>query len=231
VSGAIVVATVGSLAEARQRAVDEWPRGPHAAPRRAIIAAMQPMPPPARAVLDFWFGAPPHAARAEWFRKDDAFDATIRTRFGGAIDEALAGRLQDWDATPAGALARVLLLDQFTRNAFRGTPRAFAGDALALAAVRAMVARGDDRALAPLERVFVYLPFEHAEDAAMQRESLRLFEALAPLLPPGDPTLDYARRHAAVIERFGRFPHRNTILGRASTAEETAFLREPGSSF
>lgn len=184
-----------------------------------------------RQVLDFWFGATPGVARPEWFRKDEAFDASIRERFGALIEAALAGGLRDWDATPQGALARVLLLDQFTRNSFRGTARAFAGDALALQAARAMLQRGDDRALALLERVFVYLPFEHAEDRAAQRESVRLFEALASEHPSSADFADYARRHAVVIERFGRFPHRNAVLGRASTDEEHAFLREPGSSF
>jgi uncharacterized protein (DUF924 family) len=185
----------------------------------------------AHEVLGFWFGAAPGVARAEWFRKDDAFDAAIRARFGSAVEAALEGACRDWDATPAGALARVLLLDQFTRNIFRGTPRAFAGDTLALDAARSMRRRGDDLALPPLQRVFAYLPFEHAEDAQAQRESVRLFEALAREDPSTEGFADYARRHAVVIERFGRFPHRNAILGRASTDEESAFLREPGSSF
>jgi uncharacterized protein (DUF924 family) len=185
----------------------------------------------AEAVLDFWFGAEPGVARAEWFRKDAAFDADIRERFGAAVEAALQGAHRDWDATPEGALARVLLLDQFTRNAFRGTPRAFAGDALALDAARAMRARGDDRALAPLQRVFAYLPFEHAEDAGAQRESVQLFEALAREDPSAEGYADYARRHAVVIERFGRFPHRNAVLGRASSSAESAYLSEPGSGF
>jgi uncharacterized protein (DUF924 family) len=176
-------------------------------------------------VIAFWFGDA-EVPRPEWFRKDEAFDASIRERFGTTIETALGGGLRDWDASPDGALARVLVLDQFTRNAFRGTPRAFAGDALALAAAQAMVARGDDQHLALLRRVFVYLPFEHAESMAMQRESLRLMATL------GRPDYDdYARRHAAVIERFGRFPHRNAILGRESSPEEIAFLEQPGSSF
>ena len=182
-------------------------------------------------ILDFWFGPGPEAARPEWFRKDDAFDATIRARFGATVESALQGAHRDWDATPAGALARVLLLDQFTRNIFRGTPRAFAGDGLALDAARAMQQRGDDLALPPLRRVFAYLPFEHAEDAAAQRESVRLFEALAQEHPATADFADYARRHAVVIERFGRFPHRNAVLGRASSDEESEFLRQPGSSF
>lgn len=189
-----------------------------------------PMDPRAAEVLDFWFGAD-ETARAEWFRKDAAFDALIHERFGALVGQALAGGLADWDRAADTALARVLLLDQFTRNIFRGTSRAFDGDAQALALARSMVARGADQALPPLRRVFVYLPFEHAEDAGAQRESLRLFGALAAAHPALASYEDYARRHAVVIERFGRFPHRNAVLGRASTPEEVAFLREPGSSF
>jgi uncharacterized protein (DUF924 family) len=179
----------------------------------------------AAAVLDFWFGDT-EVARPEWFRKDAQFDALIRARFGAAVERALQGAFLEWDATPEGALARVILLDQFTRNIFRGTPRAFAGDALALDAARAMVARGDDLRLPALRRQFVYLPFEHSEDIAMQRESLRLFAALN----LGDLE-EWARKHAVIVERFGRFPHRNAILGRESTAEEIEFLRQPGSGF
>lgn len=187
----------------------------------------------AQTVLDFWFGAPPSATpRTEWFRKDPAFDATIRARFGALVETALAGGLRDWDATPQGALARIVVLDQFPRNMHRDTPRAFAGDTLALAAAQALVARGDDRRLAPLERWFAYLPFEHAEDLAMQHESLRLFGALADESPAvGGHALLWARKHFDVIVRFGRYPHRNAVLGRPSTPEEVAFLREPGSSF
>jgi uncharacterized protein (DUF924 family) len=186
--------------------------------------------PRVREVSGFWFGAPPHAVRAEWFRKDPAFDATIRTRFGAAIDAALGGALDGWRGAPDGALAFVLLLDQFTRNAFRDTPRAFSGDPRALAAALAAVDAGFDRALDPYERWFLYLPFEHAEDLAMQQRSVALFTRLkddAGLAAP----LEWAEKHAAVVRRFGRYPHRNAILGRASTAEEIAFLQQPGSSF
>jgi uncharacterized protein (DUF924 family) len=185
---------------------------------------------PAAAVLDFWF-AGRAVRREEWFRKDAAFDALIAERFGALVEHALQGGLAAWTQPPTDALAQLIVLDQFTRNIFRDTPRAFAGDALALAAARAMVARGDDLTLPPLQRVFVYLPFEHAEDRAMQHESLRLFAALT----AADASLadfeDYARRHADVIARFGRFPHRNALLGRESTAEELAFLELPGSRF
>lgn len=192
--------------------------------------ATDPLPAGAREVLDFWFG-PADGARAEWFRKDPAFDALIAQRFGARVEAALRGELREWHGSPDGALARIVLLDQFTRNIFRATPRAFAGDPLALAAARDMVARGDDQRLPPWRRVFAYLPFEHAEDLAAQQESVRLFKALAQAAPGFDETLDYALRHQVIIERFGRFPHRNDVLGRPSSAAEIAFLREPGSRF
>ena len=182
------------------------------------------------AVLDFWFGTDDQA-RAEWFRKDEAFDRLIADRFGALVERALAGELREWDAKPASALARILLLDQFTRNIFRGTPRAFAGDPRALAAARSLVASGGDTALPPLRRSFVYLPFEHAEDLQAQHEAVRLFSALEASAPQATGMLEYALRHRDIIARFGRFPHRNAILGRESTPEEIAFLREPGSSF
>jgi uncharacterized protein (DUF924 family) len=181
-------------------------------------------------VLDFWFGPPPHSSREAWFRKDLAFDAVIRDRFGDAVAAALAGGFVDWSATPHGALARVLLLDQFPRNIYRDTPQAFAGDTLALAAAEDSVARGFDRHLDFFERWFLYLPFEHSEDWGMQKRSLELFGQLAAETGNGGP-LEWAEKHAAVVRRFGRYPHRNAILGRESTPEELAFLAEPGSSF
>jgi len=187
-------------------------------------------------VLDFWFGAPGSLdagkPRREWFVKQDAFDAIVRGRFGATIEQALAGGLREWDDEgPQGALARILVLDQFTRNAHRDTPTAFAGDALALAAARRLVDSGADRQLPPLQRAFAYMPFEHAEDAYMQERAVELFGVLAAEQPGFDEMLDYAHRHRGVIARFGRFPHRNAILGRASTPEETEFLRQPGSRF
>lgn len=186
----------------------------------------------AHEVLRFWFG--PDLAdeeRAEWFRKDPAFDDEIRRRFGARVDEALAGGLAVWETTPWGGLARALLLDQFTRNIFRGSGKSFAGDALALALAQRLVARGDDRLLPGAMRGFVYLPYEHSEDLAMQRESLRLFAGLAAAAPRFASGLEWAKKHEVIIERFGRFPHRNALLARESTAAELAFLREPGSSF
>lgn len=193
--------------------------------------------PAAAAVLDFWFGPPGDAGhgrpRAEWFRKDAAFDAEIDRRFGALVERALAGALDAW-ADPADAptaLARLILLDQFPRNLFRGQARAFAGDARALAGAQALVASGGDRRLLGVQRQFVYLPFEHAEDLDHQRTALRLFGQLAADEPALADLVVWAQRHHDIVARFGRFPHRNAALGRASSAEELAFLQTPGSSF
>ena len=189
----------------------------------------------AQAVLDFWFLAPDNPghgqSRAEWFRKDDAFDAQIRERFGALIDTAIDGGLRDWAAPPRGALALILVLDQFTRNVYRDTPRAFAGDAQALELAIALTQDGQDQQLEPTLRAFVYMPFEHAEDLAMQSRAVELFQLLTQSREGFESMLDYAQRHQEVIARFGRFPHRNAILGRDSTPEELAFLQQPGSRF
>jgi uncharacterized protein (DUF924 family) len=197
----------------------------------------------AQSIVDFWFvpragesGAgnamPPgeRVTRDVWFRKDDAFDAEIRERFGVALAAGLAGAFGHWCREPLGCLARVILLDQFTRNAFRGTPRAFAGDPGALATAEDALERAFDRSLAPQERWFLYMPFVHSESLARQERGVALFEALAGETGLDEP-LPWAIRHRDVIRRFGRFPHRNEILGRASTPEEIAFLQEPGSRF
>ena len=191
--------------------------------------------PQALAVLDFWFGAPDSPdyghKRKIWFTKDAAFDAQLRERFGALIDAAVAGELDGWSATPRGTLALVIVLDQFSRNGHRGSARAFAGDDKALALARELVSTGADRQLPTVyHRVFAYMPFEHAESVDAQRESLRLFGELASE-PDCADFHDYAVRHAKVIDRFGRYPHRNAALGRVSTDAELAFLREPGSSF
>ena len=188
-------------------------------------------------VLDFWFlppGAEGHGKpRVEWFKKDERFDAAIAERFGAVIEQAVAGGLREWDREGAqGALARILVLDQFTRNAYRGTSASFDGDALALAAATELVDSGAHLSLTPLQRSFAYMPFEHAEDAGMQEKAVTLFAALAADDPKDfDSMLDYAHRHRGVIARFGRFPHRNAILGRASTPEEIEYLSQPGSGF
>lgn len=193
------------------------------------------LPTDARAVLDFWFapeGHPEHGRfRDLWFIKRDETDREIERRFGPLIEQAMQGGLSDWRETPQGALALILLLDQFTRNVYRGTVQSFAGDPRALLVAQHLVGDGGHAALPPLQRAFVYLPYEHAEDASLQAHCVALFTALAAEAPALDTMLDYAKRHAEVIRRFGRFPHRNAILGRASTPEEAAFLKEPGSSF
>jgi len=184
-------------------------------------------------VLEFWFGAPDSPEfgrnRKRWFEKSAEFDALVRERFQATHEAAAAGRLDGWTERPLAALALVVTLDQFPRNMFRGTPRAFATDPQALAAARGAVARGFDQTLLPVQRTFAYLPFEHAEDRDAQRESLRLFDRLARETASVDVT--YAMLHYAIVDRFGRFPHRNAILGRESSAAELAFLAQPGSSF
>ncbi len=187
-----------------------------------------------RGVLDFWFGtggSPEYGKpREEWFRKSDEFDAAIRTRFLDLHRLAAAGQMQPWQAAPDSLLALILVLDQFPRNLFRGSSRAFSTDAQAQAAAQLAVARGHDRTLLPVQRWFVYLPFEHAEDLGLQRRCLELFEGLRADADSAD-TIDYARRHYEIIARFGRFPHRNAVMGRISTPEEIEFLKQPGSGF
>ena len=193
-------------------------------------------------VLSFWFGeldedgAPRPEVAQRWFEKNPAFDEEARRAFGDDVEAALRGDRDDWASSPQGTLALILLLDQLPRNLFRGTPTSFAGDARALAVSQAAVARGDDRALTTLERAFLYMPHMHSEDVEVQRRSVELFEGLARQAPPrlkpqAESSLDFARRHRDIVERFGRYPHRNEILGRPSTPEEIAFLKEPGSSF
>ena len=198
--------------------------------------------PRAVALLRFWFGDDFDAAtiaegaERRWFAGGPAMDAECARRFGADLAAAARGELDHWAATPRGRLALVLLLDQLSRNVWRGTPAAFAQDAAARRLAAEAVERGLDRALTAPQRAFLYLPFEHGESLADQRRSVALFESLAREVPERDRvaferSADFARRHAAIIERFGRFPHRNAILGRESTAEELAFLAEPGSSF
>lgn len=192
------------------------------------------MDPLAASILDFWFGAPGTPEHGQdrdvWFRKDPAFDAEIRSRFADVVTAALAGAFGEWCVIPRGALARVIVLDQFTRNIHRDTAGAFAGDARALATAEDAVSRGFDRRLDRYERWFLYMPFEHAEDAGAQRRSLELFGGLSQDMGDAGP-LEWAQKHADVIFRFGRYPHRNALLGRASTSEEIAFLAGPASRF
>lgn len=183
-------------------------------------------------VLLFWFGGPgEHGKRHKrWFDKNDAFDGEVRERFLGRYEQAAAGHFEHWKGAPADCLALIVLLDQFPRHMFRGAPRAFATDPLALGAARHAVASGYDTAMRPVERLFAYLPFEHSEALADQ---LRACELTKPLeaFPETADAHRYAAAHRDIIQRFGRFPHRNAALGRRSTPEEIEFLRQPGSSF
>jgi uncharacterized protein (DUF924 family) len=191
------------------------------------------MPATAQDVLDFWFA---EANAAHWFAADAGFDAQIRERFGEAAAAAAGGRLDGWAATPSGWLALLLVLDQFPRNLYRNDPRAWVADAVAQRVALSGLARGDDRQLPAVQRVFAYLPLEHAEDSVLQQRSVALFESLlAEAEPERRPEfenyLDYARRHREVIARFGRFPHRNAALGRPDTPEEMRYLARPGAGF
>jgi uncharacterized protein (DUF924 family) len=185
-------------------------------------------------VLDFWFGAPDapdHGApRKQWFVKDPAFDLQVRQRFLELHASALAGELEQWQGATTSLLALILVLDQFPRNMFRGQAASFASDAAALRYARRMVERGWDAELIPAMRGFVYMPFEHSENLAVQKASLKLFEALAEDSRFRD-LQEWAQKHYDIIRRFGRFPHRNAILGRESTAEEIEFLKHSGSGF
>lgn len=173
-------------------------------------------------VLEFWFAAGP----AAWYKKDAAFDAALNVRFGEAHSAAMAGDLDSWRETAEGALAFVILLDQLSRNIFRETPAAFASDALSLQVTLEAIERGFDTELEPVQRGFLYMPFMHSEDLKIQERSVAAFASLG-----NANQLDYAKRHKVIIDRFGRYPHRNAILGRQSTPEEVEFLSGPNSSF
>ncbi|MGB4075386.1 DUF924 family protein [Pseudomonas sp.] len=197
---------------------------------------------PWQPLLDWWFGrgataAEVAAARGKlWFGKQDSQDSEARERFAEQVEQALAGGLPAWQVTPQGWLANILLLDQLPRMLFRDSPQAFSGDALARKLAQHGLAQGWDLQLAPIQRVFIYLVLEHAEELALQDQAIRHFTALLGSAEPGEQALfagylDYAERHQRVIARFARFPHRNAILGRTSSVEESAFLLEPGSRF
>lgn len=193
-------------------------------------------------VLAFWFeGVPPEgpvpAERLRfWFNGGEEADRRIRERFGELVARGGRGELDGWEETPRGSLALVVVLDQFPRNIFRNAPEAYAFDSRALAAALAGMGAGRDRALTVMERAFYYLPLEHAEDLAIQERSVEVFarlsdEAPAALRETCRGFLDYAVRHRDIVARFGRFPHRNWVLGRKSSPEEEEFLKQPGSSF
>jgi uncharacterized protein (DUF924 family) len=203
---------------------------------------MTPIDEEGEEVLRFWFGeldregrAAPEA-KARWWRKDAAFDQLIRDRFGPLHDAVMAGERDRWLATPRGRLAAIIVLDQFSRNMFRGSGRMHAGDARALALAREGVGLGVDRQLAHDERGLFYMPFMHSESLADQDRCVELFsswrdELEGPLRAQVAGLLTYAEKHRDIVRRFGRFPHRNALLGRQSTPEENEFLNQPGSSF
>jgi uncharacterized protein (DUF924 family) len=184
-------------------------------------------------VLDFWFGRedePGYGAfREAWFTKDPEFDKLVRDRFETLYEAAAAGELDDWKEEARSCLALVILLDQFPRNMFRGEPRSYATDHKALAATEFAVDHAIDRELPEFQRTFLYMPFMHSENLEYQRRSVELFRGLGNSDP--QDSADYAVRHMQIIERFGRFPHRNEVLGRRTTPEEAEFLTQPGSSF
>jgi len=183
-------------------------------------------------VLDFWFGPLDRRgpARREWFRKDAKFDAEIRERFGQTHRAAAAGELEAWRASPEPMVALVVVLDQFSRNLYRDDARAFAQDAHARDCAREALARRDDLVVLPVQRQFLYLPFEHSEDLADQDRGHELMASLE-AFPETSGLTVWAEKHRVVIRRFGRFPHRNAALGRTSTPAEREFLAQPGSGF
>lgn len=174
-------------------------------------------------ILHFWFT---ELTEKQHFAKDAALDTLIAQRFGAVLEAGSRCELFGWRNSPAGRLAEIIVLDQFSRNVWRDTPRAFAQDALALILAQELVARGDDAQLSVPQRRFAYMPYMHSESLIVHEEALRLFAA-----PGLENNLDFERRHLAILQRFGRYLHRNAILSRESTAEELAFLQQPGSEF
>jgi uncharacterized protein (DUF924 family) len=190
-------------------------------------------------VVWFWLGepgSPPLAKEELWWKKDEAFDHEIRVRFEATLEGGLRGELATWRENAHGRLALVLLYDQMSRNMFRGTARAFAQDANALEVAEQALAAGDEHILTPVEVSFLLMPFSHAEDLTLQKRSVAGFRKLCDAASEElhsmlTSSLDFALQHQVIVERFGRFPHRNAILGRANTAAEEEFLTRPGSSF
>lgn len=174
-------------------------------------------------ILNFWFK---DLEPQQWFMKDEAFDQTIRDRFEATYWDIVNGQCEDWLQSAEGNLAYVVVLDQFSRNMFRDTPQAFAGDHLALAAAQNAVSQGFDQQVTPQQRTFFYMPYMHSEDPAVHITAVELFTAHGNKM-----NLEYEFKHKAIIDRFGRYPHRNQILGRESTSEEVEFLKGPDSSF
>jgi uncharacterized protein (DUF924 family) len=186
--------------------------------QQAELIAMHPHP-----ILHFWFE---ELTPKQHFTKDAALDETIRTRFGATLEAAARCELFGWRATPEGRLAEIIVLDQFSRNVYRDKPRAFAQDALALVLAQELVASEQDRSLSAAQRVFAYMPYMHSESALVHAEAALLFAQ-----PGMEDNLRFELHHKSIIDRFGRYPHRNAVLGRSSSAEELEFLSGPGSSF
>jgi uncharacterized protein (DUF924 family) len=174
-------------------------------------------------VIGFWFE---ETVPSQWWASDPDFDALVRQRFSGLLEQAAQGELWLWRASSQGRLAEVIVLDQFSRNIHRGTPAAFAQDPMALALAQEAVAAGALAQLPPVQRSFLLLPYMHSESRLVHAQAERLYAEHAP-----PENQDFELRHKAIIDRFGRYPHRNAVLGRASSEEETAFLAQPGSSF
>ncbi|KEA65653.1 putative transmembrane protein [Marinobacterium lacunae] len=174
-------------------------------------------------VLDFWFEEIEPAA---WWKKDTAFDRVIESRFGALFEQACKGELYSWRKRADGRLAEIILLDQFSRNIYRDRPEAFAQDGMALVLAQEAISVGADVALSKPQRRFLYMPYMHSESALIHEAAQKLF-----LRSGSDDAYEYELKHKAIIDRFGRYPHRNAILGRESTAEEIEFLKQPGSGF
>ncbi|MHA7872951.1 MAG: DUF924 family protein [Hyphococcus sp.] len=185
------------------------------------MSSTRPTNAAAEDILSFWFE---ETKPYQWYRRDARFDALCQARFGALHAAAREGRIDVWRAHPRQALALIILLDQISRNLYRDDPRAFAQDAMALAAAREAIGRRFDQRYAPRERAFFYMPFMHAEDVSVQEECVALFKARL----PGTGNVSYAIEHRDIVKRFGRFPHRNRILGRAPTPAEIQFLRSGG---
>ncbi|NMG73330.1 DUF924 family protein [Aromatoleum diolicum] len=176
-----------------------------------------------RDILEFWFD---EASPAQWWKKDATFDHLVADRFGHVHAQAARGELFEWRGTASGRLAEVIVLDQFSRNVFRDSAAAFACDGMALVLAQEAIAAGAEQALRPVERSFLYMPFMHSESLKIHEIAVQLFERNSIR-----DNLDYELKHKAVIERFGRYPHRNAVLGRESTPDEVEFLKQPGSRF
>jgi len=174
-------------------------------------------------VLEFWFS---EISPEKWWVKDEQFDSLIRQRYLTLLEQAKRSELHQWRETAQGSLAEIIVLDQFSRNVYRDKPQAFEADSLALALAQVAIAKGFDQQLPAEQRSFMYLPFMHSESELIHQQAIELYTAFGQ-----ENSLDFELRHKAIIDRFGRYPHRNNILGRVSTAEEVAFLKEPDSSF